>query len=108
MTLIELIHYFRSGGNENQFIKENSLDPESEVIEIYMQKPFSFDKEIAFFEAEKTEGKIEFEFEDSKYYNLMDFYYLHDFIEESRMEQHKNLSNIELAKIFLNYCLNDG
>ena len=73
-----------------------------------MQEPLNFEKEITFFEAEKTGGKIEFEFESIKYYGLIDFDYLFDFIEESNTEEHKYLTDGELAEIFFNYCVNDG
>ena len=108
MTLIELIKYFRTGGDEDQFFNENSLDSESEVVEIYMSKPFGIENEILLIEAEKTGGQIEFELENVKYYNLTDFYYFHDFIEDSKTKKHAHLSERKLAEILLDYCLNDG
>ena len=108
MNLVELINYFRSEGNQTEFFKNNSLDTESEVIEIYMQKPFSIENTIKLFEVEKTEGEIEFDFNDSKYFNLIDFYYFFDFIEESKSKKNKSMSDSELAKVLLDYCVNDA
>ncbi|WP_299247021.1 hypothetical protein [uncultured Aquimarina sp.] len=105
MTLIELIHYFKINGNQDEFYKNNSLDLASEIIEIYMEKPFNTKNKIALFEIEKTQGKVEYEVENIKYYNLIDFYYFLDFIEDSK---NKNLTNEKLAEILLNYCINDA
>jgi len=106
MTLTELIHYFRSNGDQNKFFKIHSLDTESEVVEIYMQKPFNIENNIRLFEIEKTEAKIEFEVESVKYFNLTDFYYFLDFIEESK--RNEKLTDGKLAEILLDYCVNDA
>ena len=106
MTIIELINYFRTNGDQEEFFKNNSLDTESEVVEIYMRKPFNIHNEIRFFEIEKTEGNIEYEIDAVKYYNLIDFYYFLDFIDESKVN--KSLSDEKLAEIFYNYCINDA
>ncbi|WP_299214204.1 hypothetical protein [uncultured Aquimarina sp.] len=108
MTLIELIHYFRTNGNQDEFFKNNSLDTESEVVEIYMQKPFSLENEIKFFEIEKSRGKVEYEIDNVKYFNLIDFYYFIDFIEDSKKKKNENMTDIKLAEILLNYCINDA
>jgi hypothetical protein len=108
MTLTELINYFRTKGNQEEFFKNNSLNIESEVVEIYMQKPFNIGNNIEFFEIEKTEGKIEFEFQNVKYYNLTDFYYFLDFIEDSKTKVNENLTDLKLSEILLNYCINDA
>lgn len=108
MTLIELINYFRKNGNQEEFFKDNSLNLESEVVEIYMQKPFNIENKIELFEIEKTNGKIEFEFNNVKYYNLIDFYYFLDFIEDSKTKVNKNPTDLKLAEILLNYCINDA
>ncbi|MEF3078663.1 hypothetical protein [Winogradskyella poriferorum] len=106
MTIIELIHYFRTNGNQEDFFKNNSLETDSEVVEIYMCKPFNINNEISFFEIEKTQGNIEYEIDNVKYYNLIDFYYFIDFINESKAN--KGLSDEKLAEIFYNYCINDA
>ncbi|MFK7749577.1 MAG: hypothetical protein AB8B65_14370 [Kordia sp.] len=106
MTLTELIRFFRNNGSKDKFFEIHSLDIESEVIEIYMQKPFNIENDIKFFEIEKTEGAQEFEIENIKHYNLTDFYYFLDFIEESK--ERNKLTDLELAKILLDYALNDA
>jgi len=106
MTITELIQHFRTNGNKEEFFNKNSLDIKSEVIEIYMRKPFNIENQISFFEIEKTKGNIEYEFDNIKYYNLIDFYYFLDFIEESK--EKKNLTDEKLAELFYNYCINDA
>lgn len=54
--MIELVSYFKNGGSFEQFCETHSLDQKSEVIEIYMEKPVSFDQNIAFFEIEKQKA----------------------------------------------------
>ena len=105
MNLIELISYFRLDGDQEEFFLSNSLDPESEVIEVYMERPFDISKEIKFFEIETTEGNLEFEYNNVKYFNLFDFYFFADFIEESKSKL--DLSDKEFAVILLNYSIND-
>ncbi len=108
MNLIDLITYFKESGNITKFYIENQLNLDSEVIEVYMQKPFDFEKEIHFFELEITEGLIEYIHEDVKYFNLFDFDYFFDYIEESNNELNKLKTNNDLAKILFNYSLNDA
>ena len=108
MTIKELIQYFRTNGNKAEFFEKNNLDIESEVIEIYMQKPFDLENEIRLFEIEKTEGNLKYEYENCEYYNLIDFFYFFDFIEESKAKKNEKLTNEKLAEIFLNYCINDA
>ena len=108
MILPELIHYFRTNGNKEEFFKIHSLNSESEVIEIYMQKPFNSNNKIEFFEIEQTEGKIEFIINNIKYYNIIDFYYFFDFITESQSLEQKTTTDEELAQILLSYSINDA
>lgn len=108
MTLTALIKHFRKGGNIDKFYKLNKLNVDSEIIEIYMQKPLSFENQIFFFELEKTKGKIEYELEGQKYYNLIDFQYFLDFINETNSGFNKLKPSQKFAKILFNYCLNDG
>ena len=108
MTLEELIDYFRQGGDLKEFYRSQSLDMEAEVIEIYMTRPFRLDKELAFFEIEKTEGKVDFIYNKIKYSNLFDFFYFMDVIEELREEKNRNLLNKELAKRLLSQAIHDA
>lgn len=108
MNLIGLIEYFRSGGDYEIFLKEYSLDIDSEVIEIYMVKPFSLNANITFFEIEKTNGKIEYEVNGIKYHNLFDFYYFLDVMGDVKNKSYDELSNEKLAKILLDYAVEDA
>lgn len=107
MNLIDLVKFFREGGSFEFFCKKHSLDLESEVVEVYMRKPFNINSEIFFFEIEKTEGNLEFQSDGIIYNNLFDFYYFLDVIKDSNNESYKELSNLELAKILLSYGIND-
>lgn len=108
MNLIELISYFRNGGSYEEFYQSRSLSLESEVIEIYMEKPFDLENIISFFEIEKTEGKREYTSNNVKYFNLFDFYYFLDAIEESNIGQNKSLTDQELASRLLSYAINNA
>lgn len=108
MTLTELIHYFRSGGKYERFCQEQSLDPESEVVEIYASVPLSIESNLAFFEIEKTGGSIEHSHDNIKYRNLFDFYYFQGAIEESRDLPNQHLDDSEIANKLLSYAINDA
>jgi hypothetical protein len=108
MKLIELINYFRDGGSFEKFCKKYSLNADAEVIEVYMTKPFSLDKDLAFFEIEKTKGLIKYISNDTTFYNLFDFYYFLDVIEDLKKEKNKKLSNYEIAKNILSYAIRDA
>ena len=108
MKLIDLIKYFREGGSFEEFCKKNSLNVEAETIEVYMTKPFSLEKDLAFFEIEKTKGLIEYTSNNTTFYNLFDFYYFLDVIEELKEEKNKKLSNHEIAKNILSYAIRDA
>jgi len=108
MNLIELVSYFRKGYSFENFCKEQSLNLESEVLELYMEKPFSINNEVSFFEIEKTEGRIEYEFKGITYHNLLDAYYFLDMIKESNEGEHRRKSDIKIAEIVLSYAIHDA
>ena len=108
MKLVNLIHFFRTGGSYEQFCRSQSLDLESEVVEVYMGNPLDLNSEIAFFEIEKTEGKVEYLFKEIKYVNLFDFYYFLDTIEELKSNGNKSITDAEIAGILLSYARNDA
>ncbi|WP_196884889.1 hypothetical protein [Aureivirga sp. CE67] len=107
MKIIELVNYFRKKGDYQNFCDKESLDVESGVVEIYMKKPFDLENELMFFEIEKTKGNIEFLFNDVKYYNLFDFYYFLDVIEELKGID-SVISDNDIAVKLLNYAINDA
>ncbi|KAF2333275.1 hypothetical protein [Flavobacterium nitrogenifigens] len=106
MNLLELIKYFRSNGKYEAFCLSRSLNTNSEAIDIYMTKPFVLNKELAFFEIEDTEGKIEYTFNGLKYFNLFDFYFFLDAIEELNNDFSMN-DNLLAQKLF-NYAIQDA
>ena len=108
MKLEDLVSYFREGNSYEDFCKQYSIDSQTEVIEVYMKKPFKLDSEIFFFEAEKTGDLIEYKFNDTLYYNLFDFYYFMDVIEESNESSNKNLKDLEIARVLLSYAIHDA
>lgn len=108
MTLIDFVKYFRKGGKFEQFCIDHLLDFESEVIEIYMKKPFHIENEIAFFEIEKTEGDARFFCNGEFFYNFFDFFYFEDVIDESNSGAIINLNDEDIARILYSYGINDA
>lgn len=108
MKLVELVSYFRKGGSFEEFCHSNSLDIEAEIVEIYMEKPFNLDNDLAFFEIEKTEGSVEYISNGLKYYNLFDFHYFLEAIEESNNEENKSSTDSEIANKLLSYAIHDA
>ena len=108
MRLEALVSYFRKGGSFSNFCESNSLNPDSEVIEVYMEKPFSLTKDLAFFEIEETEGSVEYSHREVLYSNLFDFYFFLDAMEEAKNGEAKLLSDKELAKKLLDYAIHDA
>ncbi len=108
MKFVELVKYFRKGGSFEEFCNNKSFDVEAEVIEIYMEKPFDLGNDLAFFEIEKTEGNVEYTSNGVTYFNLFDFYYFLDAIEESNEDGNKSISDDELAKRLLYYAVHNA
>lgn len=108
MKLLELVKYFRHGGSYESFCDKESLDHESEVVEIYMKKPLDLNSDLGFFEIEKTEGAYEFNNNNINYINLFDFYYFLDAIEDSNIETNKKLTDENLTKVLYEYGINDA
>ena len=108
MTLLELVKIFREGRSYEDFCKDEALNSNSEVIEIYMEKPFDITNKLAFFEIENTEGSIEYEHNGVLYHNLFDFYYFIDVIEESKNENNLMFGNEDIVKKIFNYALYDS
>ncbi len=108
MTLTQLVSYFRKGGSFEAFCQTNKLNPESEVIEVYMVQPFDLSKEVAFFEIEETEGKVEHAVNEVTYHNLFDFYYFLDAIAESNEGEHLSKTDDDVARAVLSYATHDA
>lgn len=105
MKLADLVSIFRRGETFQGFCEANSLDPESEAVEIYAKCPVSVESELGFFPIEEAEGKIHFESDGVQYSNLFDFFYFLEAIEEIK-ESHK-MSDLEIAKRLFCYAIND-
>lgn len=106
MKLIDLITYFRGGGTFEDFCKVHSLNAESEVMEIYAQKPVSLASELGFFPIEETEGQAEFFSNGIKYETLFDFFYFLEVIEDLKGKEIP--ADAELAQKLLSYALKDA
>ena len=105
MNLVELVALFKSGKSYEEFCDDYRLDADSEVIEIYMTKPMSIEESLAFYPIEVTEGKVQFIYNSVEYYNLFDFYYFIDAIEEVKGT---NYTDREVAGKLLNYAMLDA
>lgn len=108
MNLTELIHYFRNGGSFEAFCHNQSLNPDSEVVEIFARIPLSLESPLAFFEIEKTEGRLEYSHDNEPYRCLFDFYFFQDAIKESNNDNHQGLQDSEIAERLLSYAINDA
>ena len=108
MKLLELVKYFRSGGSYENFCNEQLIDPDSEVVEIYMEETLDLNSNLGFFEIEKTEGASEVKNLNIKYINLFDFHYFLDSIEDSKNDVDNILSNEKLTKLIYEYAMNDA
>jgi hypothetical protein len=106
MKLIDLIDYFRSEGNFDKFCKNNDLSSESEVIEIYAERPVTLNSQLGFFPIEETQGRIEIRIGGKAYRNLFSFFYFLDAIDEAK--QMKHIGNEELAEKLFSYAINDA
>jgi hypothetical protein len=106
--LVDLVKYFREGGDFEEFCRKHSLDLESEAIEIYMKDKLSIDSELAYFEFEKTQGKVNYYIDGIKYVGFFDFYFFQEMIEVSNIGEYKNLSHLDLAKRIVSYAINDA
>jgi len=73
-----------------------------------MQKPFSINNDLAFFEIENTEGMAEYTFNGVKYFSLFDFYYFLDAIEESNHGENASLTDDTIAIHLYGYAINDA
>ncbi len=105
MKLVELVAYFRNGGNFDGFCREQALKIGAE-LEIYARAPVTLESQLGFFAIERTGGKLEVLSEGMRYENLFDFSYFLDAIEESK--DRRSLGDAELAEILLSYALNDA
>jgi len=108
MHLTNLVGFFRSGGTFQEFCAKYKLDSDAEVIEIFAAKPFDLDMDLVFFPIEVTEGNIQHSANGIDYYNLFDFYYFLDAIEESKNDQNRIFSDRKIAEKLLNYAKNNA
>ena len=108
MNIIQLIEIYKSGDGLDKLIQIEGLKKDSEVIEVFSTKPFSIDTELSFVEIEESEGKIKFEINGLLKYNLFDLFFFEDFIEDSEGPEHNNKTNEQLAKVLLDYAVNDA
>ena len=106
MKLIELISFFRQGGAFADFCKEQRLNEEVEVIEIYAQEPVGLEAELSFFSIEETEGRIEFQSEGVRYHNLFDFFYFMEVIDDLKGSEEP--THAELAQKLFSYAIKDA
>ena len=106
MKLIDLIVFFRHGGTFKDFCRDQSLDIESEAIEIYAQKPVCLESQLGFFPLEGTKGRIEFQYKGVPYYNFFDFFYFLEVMEDVRNDE--ELTDSKLAQKLFSYAMNDA
>lgn len=108
MKIIDLVNFFKNGGTFLEFCKLQSLNEDSEVIEIYMQKPLKLDSELSFFPIEETEGKVVFEKKGSVYHNLFDFYYFEDTVNDYLNGDLGEMTVTEFSEKLISYAVKDS
>ena len=108
MNITDLVKFFRNGGSFEEFCKIHSLDPKSEVIEIFGSSPLLIESPLAFFEIEKTEGQNRHLHDGIEYRSLFDFYFFEDARKESKEGLNRKLSYSVIAEKLLSYALNDA
>ena len=106
MNIIELVSFFRDSGTFYEFCQNESIDTNSETIEIFSRNPKDISAQIIFLPIEETEGKNILKIDNVTYYNLFDFFYFLDVIKDAKTQ--KSISNIELSKILIKYSENDS
>ena len=108
MHLTNLVGFFRGGGTFEDFCIKHELDREAEVIEVFAAKPFDLDMDLAFFPIEETGGTLQHTVNGIDYFNLFDFYYFLDAIEESKNAQNEAFSDRQIAEKLLTYAVNNA
>lgn len=107
MTFLELITYFRTGGEFGVFCDKQGLDVDSELIEVLFKYPYDIKADLSFQECEKSNGLIENEVDGLMYHSLLDMHYIQDAVEESLAEEHRAMTDQELAERLFSYAVND-
>lgn len=106
MNLTKLISFFRKSGNFDDFCRVNDLNAESEVIEIFSRDPKDINSDLGFFPIEITEGRILVDVNGISYYNLFDFFFFLDVINDVKNDE--KISDMDLAKRLLKYSEDDA
>ena len=106
--MVDLVKYFRLDGSFEKFCKDNSLNIDSEVIEIYGIPPLNMDSELGFFPVELTKGQVNYRSGDTDYISLFDFFFFMDAVKESKNEHNQHFSDIEIAEKLMGYAINDA
>ena len=104
MKLVGIIEFLRKGGTYSEFCHTHGINEGSEVVEMYMEKPFKIENDIVFFEHEVTNGAMKYFHKGRELYNLVDVYLFLEFVDASRHEGHK--SDSEIGYIFWSYLMN--
>ncbi len=106
MKLIDLVAYFRHGGTFEGFCREQELDAESEVIEIYAQVPVGLESQLRFFPIEETGGQVEVNFGGIKYENLFDFFFFLQTV--GGFKDEGSVGDAALSETLLSYAMKDA
>lgn len=106
MKLIELIAFFRQGGSFSDFCRAQTLNEDSEVIEIYARGPVSLESQLGFFPIEETEGRVEFRSDGIPYHNLFDFFYFLEVMED--VKGNDESTDSALAQKLFTYAIKDA
>ena len=108
MKLLDIIDYLRRPERLQDLYDSLKLSKESESISIYMKDAIDINSDLEFFEIEKTDGKLIYELNGTRYIELFPLEYASDIICNTFSEENRKLNNVELSKRILEYRINDA
>ncbi len=106
MKLTNLIEKINQGMTE-QFLLDNSVNIEYDLIDIYARKKLDINSEIDFFNAEEIPNEIFINIDGVEYKNVCPLNMLEDIINDFKI-QYPEIDTFELANQVLEYLEKDA
>lgn len=106
MKLTDLIEQINQG-NIEQFLQNNSIDIEYDLIDIYAKEKLDIDSEIELFNAEEIPNEIFIEIEGVNYQNICPLNMLEDIINDFKIHN-PQIDTFDLTNKVLDYLEKDA
>ena len=106
MNLADLIEQINQSNTE-QFLQNNSIDIEYDLIDIYAKEKLDINSEIEFFNAEEIPNEVFIEIEGVNYQNVCPLNMLEDIINDFKIQNPK-IDTFELTNKVLDYLEKDA